>query len=130
MLPEKSRIRKKLAELNKNSWQITSFDPKSRLVCVDITITSNVQEISMSMIPDGGFFALNFDGQTTETINYNASSSDIRLALNKLNNISAGDIGTTGGPLPSFPISVIFKGKLKNKVTAKLKAIQGLSIVF
>ena len=44
------------------------------------------------------------------------------MALNKLNNISAGDIGTTGGPLPSFPITVIFKGTLKNKVTAKLKA--------
>ena len=122
MLPEKSRIRKRLAELNKNSWQITSFDPKSRLVCVDIIITSNVQEISMSMTPSGGFFSLTFDGQTTETINYSADSSDIRLALNKLSNISAGDIGTSGGPFPNFPIKVFFKGNFKNQSTVKLKS--------
>lgn len=61
----------------------------------------------------GGTFTLTFDDtgsnpQTTADIAFDASSSEIKAALEALSNINTVDV--TGGPLPLMPVSVEFQG--------------------
>lgn len=74
-----------------------------------------VQVLSMSGSPRSGTFTLEYDGQTTGALNYNATAPEVQAALEALSNITPGDIAVTGGPLPAA-IVVTFAQALNNVV--------------
>jgi len=59
----------------------------------------------------GGNFTLEFDGQTTASILYTSTATQVKDALELLSNIDAGDVVVTGGPGPATPWVVEFRGQ-------------------
>ena len=57
---------------------------------------AEVQTLTATTLPTGGTFTLTYDGQTTAPINYNATTVDIRNALEALSNVNPGDIDVSG----------------------------------
>jgi len=57
---------------------------------------------------EGGYFRLIYDGQTTEPIACGADSTAIKAALEKLQNVSIGDITVDGGALTTNNGSMTF----------------------
>lgn len=60
-----------------------------------------IQTVSIPAAATGGTFTLTFDGQTTDTIAYNADGAAVDAKLEALSNIGAGDVavvGSAGGP--------------------------------
>lgn len=68
------------------------------------------QTLTLYGSPTGGNFQLEFSGQTTGNIAYNASAATIQTALEALSNIAPGDVDVTGGSLPGTPVVVEFQG--------------------
>lgn len=69
---------------------------------------------SYSLVATGGSagdFTLNFEGETTAAIAWNATAADVVAALVLLSNIEPNDISATGGPLPTTPVVITFKGQ-------------------
>jgi len=63
--------------------------------------TNEVQTVTISGVPTGGTFTLNYDGQVSAAIAYNASAATVQAALIALSNLAPGDVtvtGTAGGP--------------------------------
>lgn len=54
--------------------------------------TNEVQRIEFLGTVSGGTFALTFDEQTTEAIDYDATATEVRSALEALSNINSGDV--------------------------------------
>jgi hypothetical protein len=75
------------------------------------TGTADVQTVSISGTPTGGFFPLTFKGQTT-VVAYNATSGAIQTALQALSTIGASNVTCSGGPLPGTPVVCTFAGGL------------------
>lgn len=59
----------------------------------------------------GGTFTLNFDGQTTTALRWDATASQIRAALIALPNIGPTDVLVDGGPLNLDYINITFMGQ-------------------
>jgi len=59
----------------------------------------------------GGTMQIDWMSETTTAILWNATSTQMRTALEGLAQIDSSDIDVTGGPLPGTPIVVTFKGK-------------------
>lgn len=76
--------------------------------------TDEIQSVSLTNDPTGGTFTLSWNNgsstQTTAAIAYNATSGDVRDALVATSTIAPGDVITSGGPLPTTPVSVKFTG--------------------
>jgi len=60
----------------------------------------------------GGTFTITYGGETTGSINYNASAAEVQAALEALADIEPGDVTVVGGPGGSAPYTLIFGGKL------------------
>lgn len=74
----------------------------------DLTVSVNeVQRISVSGATTGSI-KLTFDGQTTVSISFDGTATDVETALEALSNID--DVVTTGGPLNTAAIDIEFKG--------------------
>ncbi|MFC1635123.1 flagellar filament capping protein FliD [Planctomycetota bacterium] len=58
---------------------------------------SEVQTMDRSPSPNSGTYTLTYEGQTTSTIAYNATPSEIQAALEALSTINAGSITVDGG---------------------------------
>jgi uncharacterized phage protein gp47/JayE len=72
----------------------------------DITLsagTDEVQNMSFSLVPDSGTFTLDFNGQVTSSINFDATTTDIQTALNNLSNLSG--VAVTGSFAADFVIT-------------------------
>lgn len=69
-----------------------------------------VQQVAITGSPTGGTFTLEFDGQETAPIAYNATAGAVQAALEALSNVAPGDVTVTGGPLPTTPVQVAFAG--------------------
>lgn len=69
------------------------------------------QRLDISMA-DAGSFRLGFDGESTATLAFDASPSDVRAALELLPGIGAGNMAVAGGPLPDGPLDIEFIGAL------------------
>lgn len=59
-------------------------------------------------------FTITFSGQTTASIDDDATAAEVQAALEALSNINPGDVTVTGGPLASGPFSVAFGGQYAN----------------
>ena len=71
---------------------------------------SEVQTLSVAGSPSTGTFTLNFSGQETSPIAYNASAVAIKTQLIALNNLADNDILTSGGPLPGADVVITSTG--------------------
>lgn len=60
---------------------------------------AEVQTLTATTLPTAGTFTLTYDGQTTAPINYNATTGDIKNALDALSNVNPGDIDVSGARL-------------------------------
>jgi PKD repeat protein/type 1 glutamine amidotransferase len=68
----------------------------------------------------GGTFTLEFEGETTAPIPYNATAVQVQAALEALAAISPADIAVTGTALPSGTVSVTFDGRFAEKDVEQL----------
>lgn len=76
-----------------------------------VTITNEVQTISLSGSPHGGTATLTYSGQTTSALAYNAAAATIQAALEALSNLAPADVVCTGGPWPAAVV-LTFGGTL------------------
>lgn len=75
--------------------------------------TNEVQTLTITGTPTGGTFTLNYAGQVTTAIAYNASAATVQAALVALSNIGPNDVVVTGGPGPGTPYVVTFTDDLQ-----------------
>lgn len=85
-----------------------------------------IQSIALPSDSYSGTFTLTYSGQTTSTLGYNATATQVKAALEALSNIDVGDITVTGGPLPESGLSVIFNAALGDvpQITATSSGIK------
>lgn len=67
-------------------------------------------------------FTLTYSGQTTASIDDDATAAQVQAALEALSNIGEGNVEVTGGPLGTGPFSVKFVGDLANTNVAQMTA--------
>ena len=63
---------------------------------IDVAAINEIQTLSYSSVPDSGDFFLDFDGQVTGSIPFNATAGTIQTALEGLSNIGVGNVTVTG----------------------------------
>lgn len=75
------------------------------------TVSNEVQTLT-----EGGSgltsFTITWNGQTTASLDDDATAAEVQAALRALSNIGAGDVVVTGGPLATGPFTVTFTGAL------------------
>jgi hypothetical protein len=97
-----------------------SFYPRSEMLALlayaalgakadsSVAGTNEVQTLTVTGTPTGGTFKLQFRGQKTATIAYNATAANVDTALEALSLIGVGGVLCAGGPLPTTPVTVTF----------------------
>ncbi len=83
---------------------------------------NEVETININPIPTSGSFTLTYSGQTTASLAYNASASDIQTELIALSNIGSSDVSCTGGPINSATVTVTFQNTLGKTNVSQLTA--------
>lgn len=86
------------------------------------TAVNEVQTITVTGTPTGGSYTLAFGGQTTATIPYNATATQVQNALRALSTIGPTGVNVTGGPHPGTPVVVTFVGNLAGRNVPALVA--------
>lgn len=86
---------------------------KNDVILVIVEGTNEVQRVTLTGSPTGGYFTLTFEGQKTGNIAYNASSMDVKSALESLSNVGAGNVSVSGSA--GGPWTVTFQGALGAK---------------
>lgn len=84
--------------------------------------TNEIQQVAISGAPTGGDFTLTYDGQTTAAIAFDATAADVEAALLALDNIPAGSVAGTGGPLPGTAVNIEFVGDLAGLDVSQMTA--------
>lgn len=79
---------------------------------------SGVQRLTITGAPTGGTFVLNYSGQATGAIAYNATAAVVQTALEALTTVGPGDIIVSGGPGPSAAYTFNFAGSLAQEDVA------------
>lgn len=86
---------------------------------------NEVQTVTISGTPTGGSFTLDYNGQPTVDIAYNATASAVQTALQNLSNIGSGNVAVTGSA--GGPYTVTFQGTLAAANVAQLTAANNLT---
>ncbi len=89
--------------------------------------TNEVQTLSATGTVSGGQYKIEFDGQTTADIAYDANNATILAALEALSNIESGDIALGGGTMPGTPVTITFQGNLAGRNVALMTVVAGTS---
>jgi hypothetical protein len=84
---------------------------------------NEVQTVTITGTPTGGTFVLDFNGQPTTDLAYNANAAAVQTALQALSTIGAGNATVTGGPGPGTPYVVTFAGTLAAANVSQLVAV-------
>ncbi len=76
---------------------------------------NETQRLTVTGTPTGGTVKLSWENpagsnQITANIDYDCTATEMYDALMALSNIDLGDVSVTGGPWPTYPIDVTFKG--------------------
>ncbi len=71
---------------------------------------NEVQQITLDPTVTGGTFRLQYQGQQTAQLPFNADAATIQAALQALPAIGANNVIVTGGALPGTPITIEFIG--------------------
>jgi len=82
------------------------------------TAVSEVQSLSFDNVPTHGRWRINFDGQITEYLGYDASALEVENALLALSNIGAGDVSVSGDFATDFVVT--FQNGLANTDVAEM----------
>lgn len=69
---------------------------------------AGVQEFVVAGAPTGGTYTLNYGGQTTSALAFNAAASDVETALEALSTVGSGKVTVTG----TNPFTVTFDPSL------------------
>lgn len=89
---------------------------------------SEIQQITINGIVTDGFFKLGFNGRDTPDIAYNNGDREtIRQFLEALPDIGLGNVEVVGGPLPSNPVQIYFRGDLANHDVPQIYATNALA---
>jgi hypothetical protein len=75
------------------------------------TNTADVQTITITGTPTGGWFPVGFNGAVTSAA-YNTNSSTMQTQLRAMSSINGANVTCSGGPLPGTPITCTFAGSL------------------
>ncbi|GAA4448795.1 tandem-95 repeat protein [Novipirellula rosea] len=76
---------------------------------------NEVQSVTLDSLIVGGTFQLEYDGENTGDLDFNATPAVIQAELELLPNIGPGNVVVTGGPLPGSPIQIEFTNTLGNQ---------------
>lgn len=83
------------------------------------SVTDEVQTLT-----EGGSgltsWTITYSGQTTTSIDDDATAAEVQAALEALSNIAPGDVTVTGGPLGTGPFTVTFGGTLADTNVAAM----------
>ncbi len=83
------------------------------------TVSDEVQTLT-----EGGSgltsFTITYAGQTTASIDDDATAAQVQAALEALSNIAPGDVTVTGGPLATGPFTLTFGGTLADTNVAEV----------
>jgi len=83
------------------------------------SVTDEVQTLT-----EGGSgltsWTITYSGQTTASIDDDATAAEVQAALEALSNIAPGDVTVTGGPLGTGPFTVTFGGTLADTNVAAM----------
>lgn len=89
---------------------------------------SEVQQITINGLVTGGFFVIGFNGVNTADIAWTSGDREtVRSFLEAIPTIGAGNVDVMGGPLPSNPIQIRFKGKLANRDVPQIYVTNSLA---
>ncbi|QDV42646.1 hypothetical protein Enr13x_24950 [Stieleria neptunia] len=77
-------------------------------------VGDEIQQISLDPDINDGDFELSFLGATTLPLDWDASASDVELALENLATIGPGNVIVTGTTLDAGPLSIRFTGDLQD----------------
>jgi hypothetical protein len=89
---------------------------------------AEIQQVTIGGFVTGGFYRLGFDGHETSDIAYTTGArEDIRVFLESLPTVGVGNVEVLGGPLPSNPIQIYFKGDLANHDVPQIYATNSLT---
>jgi len=105
----------------------TSYTLSAAKAWSGIAGTNEVQQISISGSPGAGTFALEYAGEQTALLDYNATASEVEAALEALSTVGTGNVSCTGGVLPGTPVDVEFIGALGAASLALIVAPGGSS---
>jgi hypothetical protein len=83
---------------------------------------NEVQTITITGTPTGGTFVLDFGGQPTTDLAYNATAAAVQTALQALSTIGAGNATVTGTPAGT-PYVVTFAGTLAAANVGQIVAV-------
>lgn len=86
--PELAAVLQRSSTIGPGNADVTFFD-RGYGNDYDVVLRPKVQNVAVSGTPTGGTFDLSFKGQTTAPIPYNASASDVQLALQNLSSTKA-----------------------------------------
>lgn len=100
-----------------SSW--SWFDPIGR--------GNRVQAVELTGVPSGGTLTLTFGGHTTGSIAYDASAAVVFTALTALPTVAPQDVKVTGGPWPSAPIYIEFRGFYAGKTLSLMSGTSSLT---
>lgn len=106
---------------------VDGLSTENWMVSMQAVDRSEVQTLSIYGTPTGGTFTLTYDGQTTSSIAYNASASDVQTALLALSNLDTGDVVCTGGSLPGTAVVMTFGGTLADTNVAAITSTSSLT---
>lgn len=88
---------------------------------------SEVQQITIGGLVTGGSFTIGFNGVDTAAIAWTSGDREtIRGFLESIPTIGVGNVEIIGGPLPSNPIQIYFKGDLANRDVPQLYTTNNL----
>jgi hypothetical protein len=90
-------------------------------------VRNEVQAVRLTGNPTGGTFHLQFNGQTTGAIPFNANAAQVRSALQVLPSIGIGNVDVHGGPALNSPWFVTFQGALGNTNVNQMPAFSNLT---
>ncbi len=65
-------------------------------------------------------FTITYSGQTTTSLDDDATAAEVQAALAALSNVGAGNVIVTGGPLATGPFTVSFVGALADTNVAQM----------
>lgn len=87
--------------------------------------TSEVQTLTITGTPTGGTFKLEFRGQRTATIAFNAAAAAVVTALEALSTIGTGGVTATGTlATPTFEVVITFAGALAARAVPLITVVE------
>lgn len=92
-----------------------------------VTAVPDVQTVTITGAPTGGWIPLTKDGQTTGHIAWNATAAVLQAALEALSTVGVGNVDVTGGPGPGTGWICTFTGDLAGPQSVMTSSAAGLT---